>query len=129
MKHFCWGWIVLTLLGLAGCTQDTTVKLTGQVTLDGQPLELGEIRFTPADGKGQPTGSAIKGGKYETSLPCGSMNVLITAFKVGKERPLYEGMPNSPTAPTMTQVAEEKLTCEITGPGIKDFDVKTKTGR
>lgn len=50
-------------LVLAGCGGATSVA--GKVTWDGKPVEKGTITFEPADGKGQSTGGAIEGGRYE----------------------------------------------------------------
>lgn len=114
------------LVAIAGCNTSSDVALTGQVTLDGRPVELGEIRFMPADGKGQPAGGAIRNGTYQVKVPRGSMKVLITAFEEGEEQALYEDVPNSPTAPLMKQIAEQHLTFEVTAPGTKDFALKVK---
>lgn len=41
--------------------------LSGEVTLDGQAVDLGSISFIPADGKGRPSGGVITDGKYDVS--------------------------------------------------------------
>jgi hypothetical protein len=38
--------------------------ISGKVTLEGQPLEQGMIRFEPMDGQGTTAGSAIMNGAY-----------------------------------------------------------------
>jgi hypothetical protein len=55
---------------LAGCgsskySGEQRYPLTGEVTFDGQPVDLGSITFIPAEGKGRPSGGVIENGKYE----------------------------------------------------------------
>jgi len=66
-------------LVLAGCGGPGTV-VTGNITYEGQPVEKGQITFTPADGKGPIGGGEIAGGKYSVSgLEPGQKVVQITA--------------------------------------------------
>jgi len=61
---------ILTTLVLAGCggSKLATVKVTGTVTFDGQPLEGASISFTPqTEGQGHP-GYAITDSKGEYKL-------------------------------------------------------------
>ena len=54
----------------AGCGHSGPERgaVSGEVTLDGQPLEQGSILFAPVDGtKGVVTGGPITGGKYSLS--------------------------------------------------------------
>jgi hypothetical protein len=63
--------VLSVLVGLAGCTQESRregpemVKVTGTVTLDGEPVEGAHIRFSP-EAKG-PAAFAVsdKRGRYE----------------------------------------------------------------
>jgi hypothetical protein len=83
------GWACLFLL-LAGCGGDGVPRaaVSGNVTLDGQPLEEGVILFTPL-GKGPSAGGDIKQGKYQ--LPQdkgpgpGSYRVEIRAYRATGE--------------------------------------------
>jgi hypothetical protein len=55
---------------LAGCggskySGAKRYPLAGEVTFEGQPVDLGSITFLPADGKGRPSGGVIENGKYE----------------------------------------------------------------
>lgn len=54
---------------LAGCSGskysgDKQYPLAGEVTFDGQSVDLGSISFFP-EGKGRPSGGVITDGKYE----------------------------------------------------------------
>jgi hypothetical protein len=53
---------------LAGCrgakySGEKQYPLAGEVTFDGQPVDLGSISFVP-EGKGRPSGGVITDGKY-----------------------------------------------------------------
>ncbi|MBN2294267.1 MAG: hypothetical protein JXM70_17700 [Pirellulales bacterium] len=61
---------VLALLFGAGCGKhgDNRGAVSGQITLDGQPLQQGSILFVPVKGtKGVVTGGEIKDGQYHLS--------------------------------------------------------------
>jgi hypothetical protein len=80
--------VALALAGLAGCSGQQ--KVTGNVTLDGAPVDGGVISFVPKDESGgaTPKGGPITGGKYAVPLGAGSYRVEIswpkkTGRKVG----------------------------------------------
>jgi hypothetical protein len=55
---------------LAGCggskySGDKRYPLAGEVTFDGQPVDLGSISFIPAGGEGRGSGGVIQDGKYD----------------------------------------------------------------
>jgi hypothetical protein len=55
---------------LAGCggskySGDKRYPLTGEVTFEGQPVDVGSISFIPESGKGRPSGGVITDGKYD----------------------------------------------------------------
>jgi len=56
----------LCIIHVAGCGRDdTTVSVGGEVSYKGEPVEMGEIEFTPMEGTSGPaTGCAIEGGRY-----------------------------------------------------------------
>ncbi len=54
---------------LAGCSGsnysgDKRYPLEGEVSFNGQPVDLGSISFIPESGKGRPSGGVIADGKY-----------------------------------------------------------------
>jgi len=120
-------WLVGLLLLVAGCSKGpAVVSLTGQVTLNGLPLEDGDIRFVPKDGKGATAGAVIEKGKYEAKVTPGPKTVHINAFKVVGEHVLFEGIPESPTAPIKTTIAEMSFDYEVKESGNKDFELKSQ---
>lgn len=72
-------------LALCGCGGSGQVELTGEVTLDDNPIEAGAILLTPTDATGTATGGEIKGGKYaltgERAPRPGTYKVSISANK------------------------------------------------
>src|SRR5262245_34690546 len=78
----------LLLILLAGCsgTKDDRLRLSGAVTYDGQPIQFGEILFTPdgASGNSGPQGIAkIREGRYDTGdmgIAGGPTIICVTAF-------------------------------------------------
>jgi hypothetical protein len=74
--------LAVVLCALVGCgSGNNAVKVTGAVSYDGQPVEKGEIIFTPADGSGQSAASKIENGEYQCQVPPGTHKVRITAYR------------------------------------------------
>lgn len=60
-------WIMLAgaLVSLAGCNDHGRLAIEGTVSLNGQPLEDGNIRFAPQDGtEGPSAGASIQEGRF-----------------------------------------------------------------
>ncbi|QDU42952.1 hypothetical protein Mal52_14220 [Symmachiella dynata] len=58
------------LLGLAGCGDNTSVWVNGDVSYQGEDVEDGTIFFFPEHGEG--SGTRITNGKYSISQPPGA---------------------------------------------------------
>jgi hypothetical protein len=122
--------LICVIVVLAGCGKKSDKgTVTGSVTLDGQPIKTGLIRFMPVDGKTTTADSVITDGKFNASVPPGDKKVLISAQKVTGQRRVYE-TPDSP----MTDVVQEQvpvrynaqttLTYSVTaGSQQKDFEL------
>jgi hypothetical protein len=94
------------LIGAAiGCSADAKNGIvTGTVTLDGQPLKAGTIRFDAVDGRTAAADASIADGKFTAKLPPGDKRVTITSPKVVGKKKMYD-TPDSP----VYEVAEESL--------------------
>jgi hypothetical protein len=57
--------VIGVCLALGGGCGGSSVRVSGQVTYDGRPVEKGIITFLPADGKGSPVAGPIVGGRYQ----------------------------------------------------------------
>ncbi len=51
--------------GGAKYSGDKRFPLTGEVTFDGQPVDVGSIAFIPQSGKSKPAGGVITDGKFD----------------------------------------------------------------
>src|SRR6516165_10691227 len=91
----CGAAFLVTLLVLAGCGDRTMSQVSGEVTIDGKPVEEGAISFYPVDRKSPTTGGDIKGGSYSVAVPVGLMDVKISMPKTIRMKKLY----NTPDSP------------------------------
>jgi len=108
--------LAATAIGCADRSGLDKVPISGEVTLDGQPIPNGEILFYPAEGtKGSVSGGAIKDGKYVADgrggVPLGKHHVEIRAYrastKVLKGEVALEGGPAEQYLPKKYNVESE----------------------
>src|SRR4051794_34250251 len=93
---------------LGGCSaKSNRGTVTGNVTLDGQPLKSGLIRFEPADGKTPTADALITDGKFSASVPPGDKKISISATKVVGTKRVYE-TPDSPTVDVTQELLPAK---------------------
>jgi hypothetical protein len=72
------------LLLCCGCqsSSGTGATVSGNVTLDGQPISTGAIQIIPSTGQGQPVGGEIINGAYALKdAPLGKVLIIINATK------------------------------------------------
>jgi hypothetical protein len=106
--------------------------VTGMVTLDGQPVEAGAVRFVPVDGASPTGGAPIKAGRYEATVSPGAMRVEITAPKVVGQRKTYD-TPDSPVEDVVEEMIparynlKTELTVEVkSGKQSQDFKLTSQ---
>lgn len=121
MAAGCWVLLVAVAAAATGCADDNKATVSGQVTLDGKPLEKGTVSFVPADGNSPSAVGRIEQGHYTAEVPPGPKKIEVLGFRViGREK----HDPNDPSSP-MIDVTEQflpdrynkatELTCEIAG--------------
>jgi hypothetical protein len=117
--------ISVLALALLGCGRARTkVDVTGTVTYQGKPIDLGNIKFDPIDKKLQPDGNEIRGGVYHVTLPIGPALVSISgAKKVGETK--ASNTPNGPGRAKYEEFVPKKYSRE---PDII-ADIKADTSR
>lgn len=72
--------VVALIIVAAGCSKGPAFgELSGQVTIDGQPLTHGTIRFMPVDGNTATAGASISDGRYDAKVMVNSCKVSISA--------------------------------------------------
>jgi hypothetical protein len=97
------------LIGISlGCSADSKHGIvTGSVTLDGQPLKIGNIRFEPTDGGTATADAPIADGKFTGKVPPGDKRVLITAPKVTGKKKMYD-TPDSPVVDLVEELLPKR---------------------
>jgi hypothetical protein len=108
---------------LPGCGPPTAT-VTGEVTVDGKPIDDGFITFAPADGNGDPVTKAIRLGKYEATMIAGKKFVQISAPIVTGKRPEYDG-PNAP----LVEIREESIHERFNSSSDLTFDAVAGTNK
>jgi len=121
MRGSCCAAAFLAAALVVGCSGGGDYgDVSGTVTYDGTPVEDGQIKFEPADGKGQTGGAAIKGGKYAaTKVSVGKMKVSVSGSKVTGKKKMYP-TPDSPEMP----ITSEYLPAKYNDKTELTFDVK-----
>jgi hypothetical protein len=118
---------------VAGCDSGPpTAEISGNVSYDGKPIEVGNISFYPRDGKGTTSGGVIINGAYMAKgVSFGEMDVKINASKVIRKRKLYPSNPKSDEVEERGEFLPEKyhekttLTLDVKERVMKkDFDLK-----
>jgi len=142
LNHFSWAYIVLGLVSVIGCggEVDPTLQVSGTVTLNGKPVQHGDIEFGGKDNNGLRRGAMIVNGKYQTApmqglLP-GDYIVRIFSVPVQASSANSEALPGDeelgPAAsrdlipPEYNMRSKQTVTVTTEGPNVFDFDINTK---
>lgn len=124
----------LLLLFSVGCGSGRSdlIKVTGKVTLDGQPVSKGKITVEATDGKGGVEGGSIENGEYSVMTTPGSKSVKINSPKVVGQKKTY-GTADSPTEEVTAEAIPKKynqkteLTMEVSSSALEhNFDLTSK---
>jgi hypothetical protein len=81
--------LIMSTLGMAtfGCQDADRHRLHGIVTINGTPVQTGEIRLVSPDGSGPTAGAVISEGRYEVIASPGRKRVELQAYAaIGKTR-------------------------------------------
>jgi hypothetical protein len=121
-------------LAAQGCSSDSSKgAVSGTVTLDGQALASGLIRFVPVDGRTPSADATITDGEFSAEVPIGEKRVSISAPKVVGKRKAYQ----TADAPSIDIVEEllparynvtSELTLNVTG-GRQEAEFKLESGK
>ena len=117
---------------LAGCSSQPPA-VSGDVTLDGQPLADGVITYVPVDQQTPNVEVKIQDGKYSARVPVGSYKVRINAAKApGERRIKYDSTGTPPPEAYAERIPERynaktELSADISsGDNKRDWELKSK---
>lgn len=115
----------------SGCAEPTTGRVSGVVTVDGQPA-TGSIALFPVDGRSPTAGAEIAAGAYEAEAAFGEFRVEIRVPKIVGQKRLYDA-PDSPMKSLMEETLpahyndQTELRLEIKpGENRQDFNLTTR---
>jgi hypothetical protein len=92
--------LIVTIVG--GCSVKPPMgDVQGTVTVNGQPLSEGAVRFIPVDGNTPTTGGTILEGKFRVAVPIAKQRVEISAHVIDREK--------TPRNPSNDQIVMKKL--------------------
>ncbi len=135
LRIFPVAFLGLAIVGIfCGCGSGSAT-VSGEVTVDGKPLEIGIITYVPADSKGDPLTTDIVNGKYELQTVAGNKTVQISAPVVADKRKAFNGADAPWVEVTKESLPENynsnsELKFEIKpGPNVKDWSLSRKTGK
>jgi hypothetical protein len=142
LKHFSWSNVIVGLIAIVGCggEVDPTLPVSGTVTLNGKPVQHGDIEFGGKVQNGLRRGAMIVNGKYQTApmqgLVPGEYIVRIFSVPVQANSANSEALPGDeelgPAAsrdlipPEYNMRSKQSVTVTAEGPNVFDFDIATK---
>jgi hypothetical protein len=139
--RLAWTWMLLMSILAGGCGPANPLgrkAVSGKITLNGAPLENGNISFSPKSDKGVSSGAVIVGGAYsietEKGLPEGEYVVRIFAATPDTRAPDPNLPPGPRTSPPGIDLippeynARSDKVARVTaeGPNEFNFDIVTK---
>ncbi|MDR2345857.1 MAG: hypothetical protein LBE18_07295 [Planctomycetaceae bacterium] len=136
MKHLV---PIVLLICLVGCTNSNPqgrISVSGEVTLNGQPLKDGNVEFASVEGSVpmMMTGAKITDGKFTTTVVNGLIpgQTYTVKFSATEEVPgQFDTTPNGDKVPLKKDViplkwgsqSTETITCEKGKPATFDFNL------
>jgi hypothetical protein len=146
-RAWCWALMAAVAVAIAGCGRAATDRrsVSGEVTLDGKPVDGGNIQIDPLDAKQtSATGALIQVGRYsiprQTGLAPGKYRVRIYWADRKVKADSVPGAPGSAGPPGPMSVAplkelipakyntESELTIEVLPNDANKFDFALSTG-
>lgn len=113
MNHLLRSTSLVVLAAIAGCGGPVDAIVSGNVTIDGQPLKQGEIIFEATDGATIPGSAEIKDGQYQLMVAPGKKVVRINASRPnGIVDPLMKTEGSEPMIPAEFNT-QSKLTANV----------------
>lgn len=92
----------------AGCSPSNKAVVTGTVTVNGEPANVGAVSFFAVDGRAPTAGSPIVDGRYSAQVTPGLCSVQVRVSKVVGEKKLYD-TPDSAVRQVWAEVLPPKF--------------------
>jgi hypothetical protein len=126
---------VVSMLVSAGCRDKgpRLYSVSGNVSFNGKPIEMGEITFAPVGGAGRPDSAVISNGNYQVKVTEGSKIIKVSAVSTDPELvgPPPPDMPPGGFNPPREYIPERfneqsTLTAQVEAKNgqVFDFDLK-----
>lgn len=118
------------LVATLGCTGEAGPRkydVTGTVTLNGQPLAEGSVRFQPTVPGGRPEGASIEEGRFTLQAAEGAYQVVISASRpVESKRPMKDMGPSYVEAIPARYNTATTLSADVkpAGPNVFTFALR-----
>ncbi|MDR2643408.1 MAG: hypothetical protein LBC74_11515 [Planctomycetaceae bacterium] len=109
LKIYFIGLLLAVVVIFSGCGSKgvQTVKVTGNITIDGNQIEQGSVKFIDVEGKTPTGGGSISKGTYAANVPLGKKKILVLGTKLVGKEPLFADMPDSPVNDKYEQVTPD----------------------
>lgn len=111
-----------TLALAAGCSRSEFVEVTGSVTWQGEPVQIGEIIFSPLNKSVAPAGGRIRDGAYKLVARPGKVRVQIQAVRKTGKRDPREGFEITELYIPRRFNDDSELEAEVTADGDNRFE-------
>ena len=90
MQRIAQRWITISVLSaifIGGCSHGPPMgDVRGRVTVNGQPLKEGAVRFMPVNGDKPATGGSIRDGSFRVLVPVAKQRVEIAANEIDQQK-------------------------------------------
>ncbi|QDV68830.1 hypothetical protein Poly24_25430 [Rosistilla carotiformis] len=128
-RHALW---LLAVSVFVGCSNSGSgpalYEVSGEVVVDGQPLENGSITFEPVDGKGGVYGDQIQNGRYTVQVASGEKRVSILASRPSKALG-PDGNPMSEQYIPASYNTKSQLTASVVADAQNEVDFTLDVGK
>ncbi|MAX39094.1 hypothetical protein [Gimesia sp.] len=126
--------LTVFLVGCGGASDaPVTYPVSGNVTLDREPLPAGDIIFRDAAGQAASAAGKIENGAYSFRATAGQKSVVITATKEIPGKTVVGGAPDEPPMPAVEQYLpaeyneQTTLKADVSDSGANEFNFELKS--
>lgn len=116
--------LVLAITMGCGTRGPQPCDVTGTVTLDGMPIEHGQLIFRPSDPHAAPRAATVRDGRYRVELPAGVMIVEVSSSRPAAGTPTRDMGPGyEEVVPSRYRGPDSPLSIVVTEAGENTFSL------